>query len=52
MGFDMDKGYIHVEYSSQLTSDSKQPCLVIDTTVYPKYTGWEVKNENRKCSIT
>lgn len=39
MGFDMDKGYIHVEYSSQLTSDSKQPCLVIDTTVYPKYTG-------------
>ena len=37
MGFDMDKGYIQVEYSSQLVPDNQQPCLVIDTTVYPKH---------------
>lgn len=37
MGFDMDKGRIEMNYSSQLTPEG-QPCLVIDTTVYPKYT--------------
>lgn len=37
MGFDMDKGYIQINYSSQLTPDNKEPCLVIDTEVYPRY---------------
>lgn len=36
MGFDLDKGKIEIDYSSQLTPDG-QPCLVIDTTVYPRY---------------
>ena len=36
VGFDMDKGYIKIDYSSQLTPEG-QPCLSIDTTVYPKY---------------
>lgn len=36
VGFDLDKGRIELEYSSQLTPEG-QPCLVIDTTVYPKY---------------
>lgn len=38
MGFDIDKGRIEIDYSSQLTPEG-QPCLVIDTTVYPKYRG-------------
>ena len=37
MGFDLDKGKIEIDYSSQLTPEG-QPCLVIDTTVYPRYT--------------
>ena len=36
MGFDIDKGLIELEYSSQLTPEG-QPCLVISTNVYPKY---------------
>lgn len=36
MGFDLDKGKIEIDYSSQLTPEG-QPCLVIDTTVYPRY---------------
>lgn len=35
MGFDIDKGRIELNYSSQLTPEG-QPCLVIDTTVYPR----------------
>jgi len=38
VGFDMDKGYIKIDYSSQLTPEG-QPCLTIDTTVYPRYVG-------------
>lgn len=38
MGFDIDKGRIEVDYSSHLTPDG-EPCLAIDTTVYPRYTG-------------
>lgn len=33
-GFDIDKGKIEVEYSSQLTPEG-QPCLTIDAKVYP-----------------
>lgn len=36
MGFDLDKGKIEVDYSSQLTPEG-QPCLVVDATVYPKH---------------
>lgn len=36
MGFDLNKGKIEMEYSTQLNPHG-QPCLVIDTTVYPKY---------------
>jgi hypothetical protein len=36
MGFDIDKGLIELEYSSQLTPEG-QPCLVISTDVHPKY---------------
>jgi len=35
-GFDLDKGYIKIEYSSCLTPEG-QPCLSIDTDVYPKH---------------
>ena len=36
MGFDLEKGKIELDYSTQL-DPSGRPCLVIDTTVYPKY---------------
>ena len=36
VGFDMDKGYIQVDYTGTLTPEG-QPCLSIDMTVYPKY---------------
>lgn len=36
VGFDIDKGQIEVEYSTQL-DEYGVPCLVIDATVYPKY---------------
>ena len=36
MGFDIDKGKIEVDFSSQLTPEG-EPCLVVDATVYPKY---------------
>ena len=38
VGFDMDKGYIQVDYTGTLTPEG-QPCLSIDMTVYPKYMG-------------
>lgn len=38
MGFDLDRGKIEVDYSSNLTPEG-QPCLVIDAKVYPKYGG-------------
>ena len=34
VGFDMDKGYIQVDYTGTLTPEG-QPCLSIDMTVYP-----------------
>ena len=36
VGFDIDKGYIQVDYTGTLTPEG-QPCLSIDMTVYPKY---------------
>lgn len=36
MGFNIDKGLIDLDYSSQLTPNG-QPALVINTKVYPKY---------------
>jgi len=36
VGFDIDKGLIDIEYSSQL-SPNGTPCLSINTKVYPKY---------------
>lgn len=36
VGFDMDKGYIQVDYTGTLTPEG-QPCLSIDMTVYPKH---------------
>lgn len=36
VGFDLDKGLIEIDYSSQLSPDGT-PCLAIDTKVYPKY---------------
>lgn len=35
VGFDLDKGKIEIDFSSQLDMTG-QPCLVIDTQVYPK----------------
>lgn len=35
VGFDMDKGYINMNYSSTLT-DNKSPCLSFEPDVYPK----------------
>lgn len=34
-GFDMNKGYIHIDYSSTLSPEG-EPCLAIDPTTYPK----------------
>ena len=36
VGFDIDKGYIQVDYTGTLTPEG-QPCLSIDMTVYPKH---------------
>lgn len=36
VGFDMDKGYVQVDYTGTLTPEG-QPCLSIDMTVYPKH---------------
>lgn len=36
LGWDIDKGYIEVEYSSQLTPDGR-PCLVIGFNTPPQY---------------
>ena len=37
MEFNIDKGYIEPQYSTQLTEDSR-PCLVISVDVYPVHT--------------
>jgi len=37
MGWNIDKGFIEVDFSSCLTEDDK-PCLVMNFSVYPKYT--------------
>ena len=36
VGFDIDKGYIQVDYTGTLTPEG-QPCLSIGMTVYPKH---------------
>lgn len=36
VGFALDKGKIEIDFSSHLTQNG-EPCLMIDTTVYPKY---------------
>lgn len=36
VGFDIDKGYIQVDYTGTLTPEG-QPCLSIDMDVYPKH---------------
>lgn len=36
VGFDIDKGYIQVDYTGTLTPEG-QPCLSIDMPVYPKH---------------
>lgn len=35
VGFDMNKGYIKVDFSATLTEEG-EPCLSVDATVYPK----------------
>ena len=36
LGWNIDKGYIDLNFSSQLTTDGT-PCLVLDYTVVPEY---------------
>lgn len=37
MGWDTNHGYLEFDFSSQLT-DEGQPCLVLDYTVYPRFS--------------
>lgn len=37
LGFDIDKGLLEIKFSSQLTKEER-PCLVLNYTVYPKYS--------------
>ena len=36
LGWNIDKGYIDLDFSSQLSSDG-QPCLVVSFNIPPKY---------------
>lgn len=35
-GFDMDRGYIEIDYDTEFDPEVGKPCLVIDTKVHPK----------------
>lgn len=41
LGWNIDKGYIEFEFSSQL-AEYDQPCLVISYSIAPKYEYWKV----------